>query len=125
MGATPSQRYGASNAHLVTYVEYAPDPARPVWALMRDIASRLIIGPGRRGGHVYPPGPGTPEVSFTGYATPGPVSMPRSVIKGLGAGLIYPDTALDVMAAGVADSGYGDVTRALFADRLRAKGVQL
>lgn len=120
---TPQPRYGAANAYHATYLEFADDPARPVRALMWDIASRLVGG--RRSGHVYPSGPGTPEEAFTGYATPGPVSMPRATIRGMGAGTHYQDTALNVMASGISDTDYGDVTRALFADRLRRGGVRL
>lgn len=121
MGATPQRRYGASNAYSWTITEFAPDPATPVRHLMADIAARLT---GRRGG-TYPPGPGTAETSFTGYLPKAPTSMTKSVGGNLGGGRPYPDEALNTMASGLSDSDHGDVVRAMFADRLRRRGVSL
>lgn len=121
MGATTQQRYGAANGYRATYTEYAPDPAYPVRHLMSDIAARLT---GRRGG-TYPPGPGTPETSFTGYSPKAPHSMTRGVAGNLGGGRAYPDEALNTMASGRSDSQHNDVVNAIFADRLRRRGVAL
>lgn len=122
MGATPVRRFGAANAYELSFTEYAPDPAAPVRSLMSDIATRLT---GRRGG-TYPPGPGVPETSFTGYATPAPTSMPRTSQRGLlGSGRVYPDEGLNVMASGLPDADHNDVVNALFANRLRRRGVSM
>lgn len=124
MGATTQQRYGAANAYRTTITEYAPDPARPVLSIMAEIASRLLGG--RWAGHHYPSGPGTPEESFTGYASAAPTSMTRAVgVGNLGRGANYPDVGLNTMASGISDSEHGDVTRALFAERLRRRGVAM
>lgn len=120
---TPQQRYGAANAYRATYTEYAPDPARPVRSLMADIASRLHLT--RSPSSQYGPGPGTPEVSFTGYSPKAPVSLQRTAIQGLGGGRPYPDEGLNTMASGLSDSQHNDVVNAIFADRLRRRGVAL
>ena len=122
MGATPQRRYGAANAYTLSFTEYAPDPARPIRHLMADIAARLT---GRRGG-TYPPGPGVPETSFTGYSPKAPTSVTRSIAgAGMGGGRAYPDEALNTMASGLSDSDHADVVNALFADRLRRRGVAM
>lgn len=122
MGATTQQRYGAANAYRTTITEYAPDPATPVRSLMMEIASRLLGG--KWAGHHFPSGPGTPEESFTGYAPAAPTSMTRSVgVGNMGRGANYPDINLNNMASGISDSEHNDVVSALFADRLRRRGV--
>ena len=117
MGASPQRRYGASNAHQVAIVDYAPEPAPAVRGLMNDIADRLM---GRRGG-AYPPGPGTPEASFTGYQPAAPASMVRALSNGAGRGQIYPDTALHTMSSGLSDQPSASVVRAMFAERMRRR----
>lgn len=119
----PRQRYGAANAYRATYTEYAPDPALPVRALMGDIANRLRLLTSR--GSNYGPGPGTPSNSFTGYSPAAPQSMPRATIEGIGGGRPIPDQALNTMSSGLSDSQHSDVVNALFADRLRRRGVAL
>lgn len=119
--ATPGQRFGASNAYLLTVVDYAPEPAPAVQGLMNDIAVRLQ---GRRGG-TYPPGPGTPETSFTGYAPPAG-SFINDVQGGLGGrGLVYPDQNLNTIASGLSGGPYADTARQMFAERLRRRGTVL
>lgn len=121
---TPQQRYGAANAYRVTVTEYAPDPAAPVRSLMGDIARRLLLLPSRSSN--YGPGPGTPSNSFTGYSPAAPHSMPRATISnGFGGGRPIPDQGLNTMASGLSDSQHADVVNALFADRLRRRGVAL
>jgi hypothetical protein len=121
--SSEQQRYGAANAYRATYTEYAPDPALPVRSLMGHIARRLMLLPSPSSN--YGPGPGTPETSFTGYSPKAPVSMPRATIQGLGGGRPYPDEGLNTMASGLSDSQHADVVNALFADRLRRRGVAL
>lgn len=116
-------RYGPANAYRATYTEYAPDPALPVRSLMTDIARRLLLMPSRSSS--YGPGPGTPENSFTGYSPKAPQSLPGSAIQGLGGGRPYPDEGLNTMASGLSDSEHNDVVNAIFADRLRRRGVAL
>lgn len=118
MGRSPQQRYGASNAHCITIVDYAPEPAPAVRGLMNDIADRLM---GRRGG-AYPPGPGTPETSFTGYQTPAPSSIVNALQSQIGRGRIYPDDALNTMSSGLSNQPSASTTRAMFADRMRRRG---
>jgi len=120
--ASPAQCYGASNAYLLTVVDYAPEPAPAVQGLMDDIAIRLQ---GRRGG-TYPPGPGTPETSFCGYAPAAPTSIVRTAQGGLGGrGLVYPDANLNTMASGLSGGPYADTARQMFAERLRRRGTVL
>lgn len=120
--AAPVQCYGASNAYLLTVVDYAPEPAPAVQGLMNDIAVRLQ---GRRGG-TYPPGPGTPETSFCGYAAPAPVAILPAAQGGLGGrGLVYPDTNLNTIASGLSGGPYADTARQMFAERLRRRGTVL
>ena len=120
--ATPAQCYGASNAYLLTVVDYAPEPAPAVQGLMNDIAVRLQ---GRRGG-TYPPGPGTAEESFCGYAAPAPTPIVRAAQGGLGGrGLVYPDTNLNTIASGLSGGPYADTARQMFAERLRRRGTVL
>jgi hypothetical protein len=123
--SAPQQRYGAANAYRATYTEYAPDPALPVHSLMSSIARRLLPTRTPSRSSVYGPGPGTPEVSFTGYSPPAPQSMPRATISGVGGGRPIPDAALNTMASGLSDSQHNDVVNAIFADRLRRRGVAL
>jgi len=119
----PQQPRGAANAYRATYTEYAPDPATPVRSLMGDIARRLRLVPSPSS--VYGPGPGTPETSFTGYSPPAPHSLPRSTIQNIGGGNPIPDVNLNTMASGLSDSNHADVVNAIFADRLRRRGVAL
>lgn len=117
------QPRGPANAYRVTVTEYAPDPALPVRSLMSDIARRLRLIPSPSSN--YGPGPGTPETSFTGYSPPAPHSLPRATIQGIGGGNPIPDQALNTMASGLSDPNHDDAVRAMFADRLRRRGVAL
>lgn len=122
---TSPRRYGPANAYRATYTEYAPDPAAPVRSLMSTIARRLLPTATPSRSSVYGPGPGTAEVSFTGYSPPAPHSMPRATIQGIGGGRPIPDEGLNTMASGLSDSQHTDVVNAIFADRLRRRGVAL